>query len=88
MDKKIEDNKPKNMGNEVKTPLSAMMEISKSEIGNFAMNLMETNHIPPFLMCYIMKSVLCDIYQITLENLSDSFAGFRAAVKENKTDGN
>lgn len=72
MNEKRECNDLKNNNNETRTPLSVLMNMSKNEIGGFVINVMQANNIPPFLMCYIIKSVLCDVQQIALEKLSDS----------------
>lgn len=85
----MNDKKVNNKENEIKTPLSVMMDMSKNEIANFVFGLMHSNNIPPFLMCYVIKSVLCDVQQMALEKLSDSVVRFQESEKNGgKANGN
>ncbi len=68
-----------NKSQEVKTPLSVIMDMAGSEIGDFVVKIMQTNNIPPFMMCYIIKDVLCDVQKVALQKSSDEFLELQKA---------
>lgn len=66
----MEENKDQQ---EIKTPITVMMDMAKNEIESHVFACIEKNHIPPALMVYVLNNILLDIYQVKIEQLSDDF---------------
>lgn len=58
---------------EVKTPISVILDMAKNEVENFVLRCMQANNIPPSLMTYVVKDVLLEMMQMKVEQLSEEF---------------
>lgn len=65
-----------------KTPVSVVLDMARSEIGNHTFSCMQNNHIPPALMVYILKDVLLDVYQMKAEKMSEEFVEIQRVLNE------
>lgn len=75
------------MNKKIKTPLSVVMDMAKNEIGEHVFRCMEANGIPASLMAYIIKAVLSDVQQMSIEKMSDDFVELqKAEVEETNVD--
>lgn len=73
---------------EIKTPLSVMLEMARSEIETNVLMCMDKNNIPPDLMEYILKSVLLDIVQIKTERISKEYVTLQATANQKEVTDN
>lgn len=73
---------------EIKTPLSVMLDMARSEIGNQVFLCMQNNHIPPALMVYVLKDILLDVYQMKAEQASDDFLEMQKNMYKIEKDSN
>ena len=68
---------------EIRTPITVMMDMARNEIGNLVFSCMSKNNIPPGLMSYILKDILSDVMQVEIEQLAErgmvDFHGCRSA---------
>lgn len=65
---------------EMKIPISVIMDMAKCEIGSFVVRCMQVNDIPPDLMSYVLKDVLSDITQAKVERLSEKYMNLQQSI--------
>lgn len=68
----------------VRTPLSVILNMASSEIGSHAIECMDKNGIPPFLMCCVLESVLSNVQKMAISNLSSEYVGLQADKGEDR----
>lgn len=76
------DEKKANQG--TRTPLSVILDMAKSEISCSVFSCMESNHIPPALIAYVVKDILLDIYQVKAEQIADEFIELQRGMNNEK----
>lgn len=70
-----------------KTPISVMLDMARSEIGNHTFACMQNNQIPPALMLYVLKDILLDIYQMKNEQISENFVEMQKILNLSVSEG-
>lgn len=69
-----------NQDTRMQTPMSVMMDMAKSEIGNLVIRCMQKNNIPPEIMVYVLKDILIDITQAKIERLSEKYVDLQISI--------
>lgn len=71
---------------EIRTPITVMMDMAKNEIGSLVFSCMSKNNIPPGLMSYILKDILLDVMQVGTEQLSEKYVALQASINQEVAD--
>lgn len=66
---------------EIKTPLSAMLDMAKIEIGEHVESCMNANHIPPEMMMMVLKDILLDLSIAKNNRLLNEFINMQKNFK-------
>lgn len=71
---------------EIRTPITVMMDMARNEIGNLVFSCMSKNNIPPGLMSYILKDILSDVMQVETEQLAEKYVALQASINQEVVD--
>ena len=71
---------------EIRTPITVMMDMARNEIGNLVFSCMSKNNIPPGLMSYILKDILSDVMQVEIEQLAEKYVALQASINQEVVD--
>lgn len=71
-----------NTKQEIKTPISVMLEMAKNELGTHVLMCMEKNSIPPDLMVYVLKSILLDVTEAKTDRMSEEYVALQASMNQ------
>lgn len=65
---------------QIRTPIGVMMDMASNEIKSMVYACMEKNNIPTDLMAYIVKSVLLDVEEERIKQVSEQYVDLQSSA--------
>lgn len=72
--------------NEIKTPISVILDMAKNEIGGHVVMCMKKNEIPPSLMICVLNGILLDMHRMKDEQIAEEFVEIQKILNVRKNE--